>query len=114
MSGSQLSVLAYKDLRPHKVIESLNVGMAEPRTNVGFIYKTFEKEIMVRSPKGYFLTKKKKNEVPSKKNKAKRLSPLPKGSILKVPHLDLLPELDNEDRRSIPLRQSGSHPSYPY
>ena len=60
-----MSVLAYKDLRPHKVIEGLNVGMAEPRTNVGFICKTIEKEIMVRSPKGYFLTKKKKNEVPS-------------------------------------------------
>ena len=60
MSGSQLSILAYKDLRPHKVIEGLNVGMAEPRTNVGFICKTIEKEIMVRSPKGYFLTKKKK------------------------------------------------------
>ena len=115
MSSSQLSVLAYKDLRPHKVIEGLNVGMAEPWTNVGFICKTAEKEIMVRLSKGYFLTKKKKkNEVPSKKNEAKRLSPLPKGLILKAPHLDLLPELDNEDRRSIPLRQSGSHLSYPY
>ena len=60
MSGSQLSVLAYKDLQPQKVIEGLNVGMAELRTNVGFIYKTVEKEIMVRSPKGYFLPKKKK------------------------------------------------------
>ena len=67
---------------------------------------------MVRSPKEYFLPK--EDEVPSKKNKAKRLSPFPKGLILKVPHLDLLPELDNEDRRSIPLRQSDSHPSYPY
>ena len=109
-----MSVLAYKDLRPHKVIEGLNVGIAEPQTNMGFIYKIAEKKIMVRSPKGYFLPKKKKNEVPSKKNEAKRLSPLPMGLILKVPHLDLLPELDNEDRRSIPLRQSGSHPSYPY
>ena len=86
--------------------------MAEPRSNISFICKTAEKEIMVRSPKEYFLPK--KDEVSSKKNKAKSLSPLPKGLILKVPHLDLLPELDNEDHRSIPLRQSGSHPSYPY
>ena len=71
MSGSQFSVLAYKDLRPHKVIEGLNVGMAEPRTNVGFICKTFEKEIMVRSPKGYFLTKKKKMKCQAKRIKLK-------------------------------------------
>ena len=79
---------------------------------MSFIRKTAEKEIMVRLPKEYFLPK--KDEVSSKKNKAKSLSPLPKGLILKVPHLDLLPELDNEDHRSIPLRQSGSHPSYSY
>ena len=108
----QLSVLVDKNLRPQEVVKGLNVGMAELRSNVGFICKTAEKRIMVKSLKRYFLPK--EDEVSSKKNKAKRLSPLPKGLILKVPHLDLLPELDNEDRRSIPLRQLGSHPSYPY
>ena len=111
MSGMQFSILAYKNLRPQEVVKSLNSGMAEPRSNVGSICKTAEKGIMVRSLKGYFLPK---NEVPSKRNKAKRLNLLPKGLILKVPHLDLLSELDNEDCRSIHLRQSGSHLSYPY
>ena len=46
--------------------------------------------------------------------KLKMLNPLPKGLILTVPHLDFLPKLDNEDRHSTPLRQLGSHPSYPY
>ena len=112
MSGLQLSVLAHKIFRPQKVIKGLDVSVAKPRSNVSLICKTAEKEIMVRSPKEYFLPK--EDEVSSKKNRAKSLSPLPKGLVLKVPHLDLLPELDNEDRRSIPLRQLGSHPSYPY
>ena len=42
------------------------------------------------------------------------LNPFPKRLVLKVPHLDLLPKLDNEDCRSTPLKRSGSHPSYPY
>ena len=110
-----MSVLVNKDLQPQEVVEGLNVGMAESRSNVGSICKTAEKGIIVRSLKGYFLPKKKKkNEVLSKRNKAKRLNPLPKGLILKVPHLDLLLELHNEDHHSTPLRQSGSHPSYPY
>ena len=45
---------------------------------------------------------------------AKMLSPFPKRLDLMVPHLDLLLELDNEDHRSTPLKQSGSHPSYFY
>ena len=106
MSGTQLSVLTYKNLRPQEVAKGLNIGMAEPRSNVSFICKIAEKGIMVRSLKG--------DEVPSKRNKAKRLNPFTRGLILKVPHLDLLPELDNEDHRFIPLRQSSSHPSYPY
>ena len=56
----QLSVLVDKNLQPQEVVKGQNVGMAEPRSNVGFICKTTEKEIMVRLPKGYFLTKKKK------------------------------------------------------
>ena len=104
-------ILAYKNLRPQEVVKGLNVGMAESRSNAGFICITAKKGIMVRSLKRYFLPK---NEVPSKMNKAKRLNPLPRELILKVPHLDLLPELDNEDRRSIPPRQYGSHPSYLY
>ena len=47
-----------------------------------------------------------------KRIKLKRLNPFLRGLILKVPHLDLLLELDNEDHRSTPLRQSSSHPSY--
>ena len=49
----QLFVLADKDLRPLEVVEGLNVGMAKPRSNVGFICKTAEEGIMVRSSKGY-------------------------------------------------------------
>ena len=45
---------------------------------------------------------------------AKMLSPFLKKLDLMVPHLDLLPKLDNEDRRSTPLKRSGSHPLYPY
>ena len=45
---------------------------------------------------------------------AKMLSPFLKKLDLMVPYLDLLPELDNEDRRSTPLKQSGCHPSYRY
>ena len=74
--------------------------MAQPKSNMGSICKTTEKEIVVRSPK-----KKKSFEFSSEGNKTKRLNPLPKGLILKVPHLDLLPELDNEDRRSTPPKQ---------
>ena len=84
-----MSVLAYKDLRPQEVVKGLNVGMAKPWSNVGSIYKTAEKGITVRLLKEYFLPI---NEVPSKTNKANRLNPLPRGLILKVPHLDLLPE----------------------
>ena len=98
----QLSILVDKNLRPQEVVKGLNVGMAKPRSNVGFFCKTAEKGIMVRSLKRYFLPK--KNEIQNKRNKAKRLNPLPKGLILKVPHLDPLLELDNEDHRSIPLR----------
>ena len=63
------------------------------------ICKTAKKEIVVRLPK------KKKFESSSERNKTKGLNPFPKGLILKVLHLDLLPELDNEDRRSTPPRQ---------
>ena len=84
-----MSILVYKDLRPQEVVKGLNVGMAEPRSNMGFICKTAEKGITVRSLKEYFLPI---NEVPSKTNKANRLNPLPRGLILKVPHLDLLPK----------------------
>ena len=97
-----MSVLAYKNLRPQEVVKGRNVGMAESRSNVGVICKTTEKGIMVRLLKGYFLPK--EDEVPSKRNKAKRLNPLPRGLILKVPHLDLLPKLDDEDCHSIPPR----------
>ena len=113
MSGTQLSVLVNKDLQPQEVVEGLNIGMAEPRSNMSSICKTAEKVIIVRSLKRYLL-KKKKFEFPSERDKTKGLNPFPKGLILKVPHLDPLLELDNEDHRSIPLRQSGSHPSYPY
>ena len=61
------------------------------------ICKTAEKEIVVKLQKNF--------ESSSKGNKTKGLNPLPKGLILKVLHLDLLPELDNEDRRSTPPRQ---------
>ena len=81
----------------------MNVCMAQPRSDVRSICKTAKKEIVVK------LQKKKKKffffESSSKENKTKGLNPLPKGLILKVPHLDLLPELDNEDRRSTPPRQ---------
>ena len=39
-----------------------------------------------------------------KESKSEELSPFPKGLGLKVPHLGFLPELDNEDHRSILLR----------
>ena len=38
---------------------------------MGFIYKTTEKEIMVRSLKGYFLPKKKKMKCQAKRIKLK-------------------------------------------
>ena len=59
VSGMQLSVLVDKNLRPQEVVKGLNVGMAEPRSNVGFFCKTAKKGIMVRSLKRYFLQKKK-------------------------------------------------------
>ena len=46
----------------------------------------------------YDLSKKKKSE-------SEELSPLPKGLALKAPHLEFLPELDNENHRSTLLRQ---------
>ena len=42
------------------------------------------------------------------------LSPFPKKLDLMVLDLDPLPELDNKDRQSTPLKWSGNHPSYPY
>ena len=60
MRGTKLSVLVDKNLQPQKVVKGLIVGMAELRSNVGFICKTTEKGIMVRSLKGYFLPKKMK------------------------------------------------------
>ena len=38
---------------------------------MGFIYKIAEKKIMVRSPKGYFLPKKKKMKCQAKRIKLK-------------------------------------------
>ena len=76
--------------------------MAQSRRNVCPICKTAEKEIVVR------LQKKKKIlffESSSEGNKTKGLNPLPKGLILKVPHMDLLAKLDNEDRYSTPSGQ---------
>ena len=101
MSSMQLLVLMNKNLRPQEVVQGLDVCMAQPRSNVSSICKITEKKIVVRSPK----KKKKKFEFSSEGNKTKRLNPLPKGLTLKVPHLDLLPELDNEDYRSNPPRQ---------
>ena len=59
VGSTQLSVPVNKDLRPQEVVKSLNIDMAKPRSNVGFICKTAEKGIMVRSLKRYFLQKKK-------------------------------------------------------
>ena len=61
------------------------------------IYKTAEREIVVRLQKILNLQ--------AKENKTKGLNPLPRGLILKASHLDLLPELDNEDHRSTLPRQ---------
>ena len=79
----------------------MNICMAQLRSKVGSICKIAKKGIVVKSQK----KKKKKFEFSSKGNKAKGLNPLPKGLILMVPNPDLLSELDNEDRHSIPLRQ---------
>ena len=79
----------------------MNICMAQPRSDVRSICKTAEKEIVVRLQQ----KKKKKFESSSERNKTKGLNPFPKGLILKVPHLDLLPELDNEDHHSTPPRQ---------
>ena len=65
--------------------------MAQPRSDVCSICKTAEKEIVVKLQKNF--------ESSSEGNKTKGLNLLPKGLILNVPHLDLLAELDNEDRR---------------
>ena len=54
----QLSILVDKNLQPQEVVKGLNVGMAEPKSNMGFICKMVEKGIMVRSLKRYFLQKK--------------------------------------------------------
>ena len=74
--------------------------MAQPRRNVCPICKTVEKEIVVRLQKKILFF-----ESSSEGNKTKGLNPLPKGLILKVPHMDLLPKLDNEDHRSTPPGQ---------
>ena len=58
VSGMQLAVLMNKDPRPQEVVKGLNVGMAKPRSNVGFICKITEKGITVRSLKRYSLPKK--------------------------------------------------------
>ena len=62
MRGTKLSVLVDKNLQPQKVVKGLIVGMAELRSNVGFICKTTEKGIVVRSLKRYFQKKKKKKK----------------------------------------------------
>ena len=48
-----------------------------------------------------------------KDGKAKGAKFHAEGPKPKVPHLDLPPELGNEDHHAIPRRQSGSHPFMP-
>ena len=103
----QLSVLSHKNLQPQKIVESLDVSMTDPRSNVVLVCKNIREGNLCQSDKIYHQEK-------IEKIRLKMLNLLPKGLVLKVPHLDLLLELDNEDRRSTPLRQSSSYPSCLY
>ena len=44
-------------------------------------------------------------DLSKKESESEELNPLPKGLALKAPHMEFLPELDNENHRPILLRQ---------
>ena len=71
----QLSVLAHKNLRPQKIVESQDVSMIDPWSNVVLVCKNIWEGNLCQSDKIYHQEKIKKNKAKNAKSPSKRTSP---------------------------------------